>query len=1272
MVSPQAHLQICPNIDTMFCGECGHRWEPDEIASARFCAECGAPREDVPPPASAPAPVPASTSSFSSSSSSFTSYAAPVSTATSSSSYSTPSYTSAPSSASDSSPSTAYSAPSIASYSAPSTSSYSTPVTSSTPSYAAPPSSATSSTKCTQCGEAFGDSTALFCGECGAHRPSAAPAASPAPAAVPNDDGGDLFGVASTSYTAPPSTSQPMTSTFAASASVPFNPSYAAPAASANDPYAPPSAAAPPAASPAAPVHDPYAPPAASPTYDPYAPPQTPAAPVEPPASVNLEAAAPSGSSISTLLANLSVSAKPEGERDEPDGKGVGVHIRQVVRARNMDSLSTRLEISNAVKRNRTNPQERTEGYNVTKVNDTITVVQNERADPVEERYYNQRTMPDNGEWLQILRKNRQAGTKFTDPQFPPDASSIFRDATNPKYPHLQEYIWKWKRVTDFFNETAYVEITMLDDDKKLVCSMSIKNPAEAESILEVIRQTPTSVDPQFLKIAKDAVTTGVTKRKRDHLLLLTKNMIVHMSEFVQDGLQRFELMWEKSLLDHYKPLAFASVGEGSGYRVDGSESGVVSRVSVLVPVYFRAQGTCLFDRSRESKAASRISGVGISPGDMRVGRLADAYVFGALSILSTSQLALSQVFPELSDDLVRPDRVEVGTAFPKEQQYNEEGVYAVRFWRNNRSRVVVVDDYIPCSQYGKPVFGSFTGSNGKFEIWSLLVEKAYAKLHGGYETIVGGQEGYALQDLYGGVPSRYKLQEKCPNEEVAWQAISSALQAGSLVGCSNEDMAAELPTGLRKTDAYGLMKLVELDYQGEHTRLVQLRNSWGIGTHQQREKWKGSWSNEDPKWHSFSRMQKVECGFQFREDHTYWMDFSAFYCFFTTIIESRNLYNFRSLPDGLGNPVSPSLSIHIVSGEWNGITSGGRDAMHLNPQVQLFSPATNGCNLIVHLEQPSRRMKMETEYTSYIAPVVVKNGERQQRKIDLSQDVVATGTFISNRSCVLELPLMPADGGKPFVIIPATYDGHLPYQLGFSMTLFTSKPTAVVPVSDTGSLPVCCICQKALSGTFRTFTHEQDGQRKVDRVCQGACVDAYRERNTPVCVDCHQRIEVVEGRFSGRMFTLPDGSSVHAECIDAYQIRTSEKCIHCGHAIAAIPGRFDGKYYQVNGGKCHGECMEAYQMATAQRCVHCGEPVIKLAGKFDGRFYKIEGERLVHFECWEQYQQSVAPKCVHCAQPILQIPGRFDGRFYELASGIGKVHFECWNAYQTLANAPK
>lgn len=79
-----------------------------------------------------------------------------------------------------------------------------------------------------------------------------------------------------------------------------------------------------------------------------------------------------------------------------------------------MDSLSTRLEISNAVERNKTDPTERVEGYNVTRVGDTITVVRSEQLVAEEERYYDARSFPDNGEWLQVLRRNRQSGSKFT------------------------------------------------------------------------------------------------------------------------------------------------------------------------------------------------------------------------------------------------------------------------------------------------------------------------------------------------------------------------------------------------------------------------------------------------------------------------------------------------------------------------------------------------------------------------------------------------------------------------------------------------------------------------------------------------------------------------------------------------------------------------------------------------------------------------------------------------------------------------------------------
>jgi calpain-15 len=57
----------------------------------------------------------------------------------------------------------------------------------------------------------------------------------------------------------------------------------------------------------------------------------------------------------------------------------------------------------------------------------------------------------------------------------------------------------------------------------------------------------------------------------------------------------------------------------------------------------------------------------------------------------------------------------------------------------------VVVDDFFP-SYNGKPAFSRANG----FELWVLILEKAYAKVFGSYERIEGGFAEESLRDLTG------------------------------------------------------------------------------------------------------------------------------------------------------------------------------------------------------------------------------------------------------------------------------------------------------------------------------------------------------------------------------------------------------------------------------------------------------------------------------------------------------------------------------------------
>ena len=60
---------------------------------------------------------------------------------------------------------------------------------------------------------------------------------------------------------------------------------------------------------------------------------------------------------------------------------------------------------------------------------------------------------------------------------------------------------------------------------------------------------------------------------------------------------------------------------------------------------------------------------------------------------------------------------------------YSPIGLYRIKICKNGTWREVTIDDLIPCFAKGEPAYSQ----SAQKDLWVPLIEKAYAKVHGGY-----------------------------------------------------------------------------------------------------------------------------------------------------------------------------------------------------------------------------------------------------------------------------------------------------------------------------------------------------------------------------------------------------------------------------------------------------------------------------------------------------------------------------------------------------------
>lgn len=246
----------------------------------------------------------------------------------------------------------------------------------------------------------------------------------------------------------------------------------------------------------------------------------------------------------------------------------------------------------------------------------------------------------------------------------------------------------------------------------------------------------------------------------------------------------------------------------------------------------------------------------GAAAGDVLQGRIGDCWFISAMSLLATDQRALKDV---LVSDANR-----------------SKGIYTLKFSKNGKWRYVHIDDRIPCDRAGKPLFAHGKDLN---ETWVMVMEKAYAKLHGNYENLISGYIDYGLRDLTGGASMKLKWNDKKVKPRVHSGALFSDLleaqDQGSMIGCSfsagKGAVEHDRGAGILAGHAYGVLDLQEVEADGDKFRMVRCRNPWGM------REWTGDWCDNDVMWEDYPDIKEQLNPGEFVNDGTFWIEWNDF-----------------------------------------------------------------------------------------------------------------------------------------------------------------------------------------------------------------------------------------------------------------------------------------------------------------------------------------------------------------------------------------------------------
>jgi len=475
----------------------------------------------------------------------------------------------------------------------------------------------------------------------------------------------------------------------------------------------------------------------------------------------------------------------------------------------------------------------------------------------------------------------------------------------------------------------------------------------------------------------------------------------------------------------------------------------------------------------------------GVGRHDVVQGKLGNCWFVAASSVLAGVPKLWDRVVLDAKDQEWDPDVPD---------KYS--GVFRFHFWRFGNWLEVLVDDLIPTKD-GVPIF---TYSKDKDEFWGALLEKAYAKIHGSYEALDGGNLSDALVDFTGGVSELItlendgglKLFEEEDKKTELYNRIFQEVSEHALVCCAIRARKGEeqqkTEYGLVKGHAYGVtaVKKVPIGETGlvaffkgrEKVPLVRLRNPWG------EKEWNGAFSDGSVEWRSITSKEKEKLGLVTEDDGEFWMPWDDFVIQFTDLsinhLINTSLFSF-----------SKTWKEYVSLASWTKPDRAGGCLNHPttfldNPQYRFDINSKEDEEIIIQLSQMDDgntvliKDKLKLVIGFHLLKVESNREYRLHKRIPGSD--CGASDYIRSRHVFLRKTLSP---GRYF-IIPTTFDPN--EEAKFLLRLFSDKSSDLSPVLlDEPKDPCClgCGCGSRPQIVTRVTVLSATGLKKQDMMGQ-------------------------------------------------------------------------------------------------------------------------------------------------------------------------------------------